>query len=279
MRTGTELATITGADEIGGDPACNWIQVTSPISQGSSGGPLVNSRGQVIGVNSAMIASRGAQNLNLAIASDSVQAAVVNQHALKSFQELPTTLAENAADTPQSSFTKQLARDLLSMTSDGGQRWGFGDPSIFKIAFQRPRGWTLADHQVHEQRRGDYVVSCSVWTSDKDNVVLEAADVPLALAKAMRDTVAIFPNAVVSSQTSFLFRGMPCSEITYVWPFTAGNEEQLTVQRGLIKHGQIIYVQLRVRGPKADDVFVHQCFRKAKPLFDEIFSSVRVMPE
>ncbi len=41
------------------------IQVTAPISQGNSGGPLVNEYGEVIGVNS-MTAS-GGQNLNFAI--------------------------------------------------------------------------------------------------------------------------------------------------------------------------------------------------------------------
>ncbi|HSO00343.1 MAG TPA: trypsin-like peptidase domain-containing protein, partial [Candidatus Nanopelagicales bacterium] len=43
------------------------LQITAPIAPGSSGGPLINTRGQVIGVIQATI--RGGQNLNLAVPS------------------------------------------------------------------------------------------------------------------------------------------------------------------------------------------------------------------
>ncbi len=50
----------------------NWIQFTAPISSGSSGGPLLNDKGLVIGVTTATYAS--AQNVNMAVrASDVVK--------------------------------------------------------------------------------------------------------------------------------------------------------------------------------------------------------------
>lgn len=42
-----------------------YIQITTPISSGNSGGPLVNSKGEVVGITSAGF--DGGQNLNLAI--------------------------------------------------------------------------------------------------------------------------------------------------------------------------------------------------------------------
>ncbi len=50
----------------------NWIQFSAPISSGNSGGPLLNMRGEVIGVTTASLNARDhgaavAQNLNLAV--------------------------------------------------------------------------------------------------------------------------------------------------------------------------------------------------------------------
>lgn len=46
-----------------------WIQMSTPISPGNSGGPIFNMRGEVVGVTTAAIGGMfmGAQNLNLAV--------------------------------------------------------------------------------------------------------------------------------------------------------------------------------------------------------------------
>lgn len=46
-----------------------WVQNTAPISPGNSGGPLVNSQGQVIGVNTLISTGANTQNLNFAISA------------------------------------------------------------------------------------------------------------------------------------------------------------------------------------------------------------------
>ena len=54
------------------DKSKEWIQFTAPISSGSSGGPLLNDQGKVIGVTTATYTS--AQNVNMAVrASDVVK--------------------------------------------------------------------------------------------------------------------------------------------------------------------------------------------------------------
>ena len=49
----------------------DYIQMTAPISPGSSGGPLVNEKGRVIGVNTAIVGyEANAQNLRKSDRSD-----------------------------------------------------------------------------------------------------------------------------------------------------------------------------------------------------------------
>ncbi|CAM9644684.1 unnamed protein product [Ascophyllum nodosum] len=58
----------------------NVIQTDVPLNPGNSGGPLVNSRGEVIGVNTAIIA--GAQNISFSVPMHSVEwvASQILQH-------------------------------------------------------------------------------------------------------------------------------------------------------------------------------------------------------
>lgn len=48
-----------------------WVQITAPISGGNSGGPLVNLRGEVVGLNTWGVV--GGQNLNFAISAEHIQ--------------------------------------------------------------------------------------------------------------------------------------------------------------------------------------------------------------
>lgn len=68
IRPSKELA------ELGMDVAGTWIQMTTQISPGNSGGPLVTTRGEVVGVNTMTLTA--GQNLNFAISCEDARAAV-----------------------------------------------------------------------------------------------------------------------------------------------------------------------------------------------------------
>lgn len=57
-------------DITGGYPIANVIQITAPINPGNSGGPLLNIRGQVIGITTAIIGE--AQGVGFAIPSNTI---------------------------------------------------------------------------------------------------------------------------------------------------------------------------------------------------------------
>jgi len=57
-------------DITGGYSIANVIQITAPLNPGNSGGPLLNSRGQVIGVTTAIVS--GSQGVSFAIPSNTI---------------------------------------------------------------------------------------------------------------------------------------------------------------------------------------------------------------
>ena len=63
------------------------IQISVPISPGSSGGPLFNMEGKVIGITSAGVVAEGAQNLNFAIPIDYVRPLLSSRSAPLSVSE------------------------------------------------------------------------------------------------------------------------------------------------------------------------------------------------
>jgi hypothetical protein len=88
------------------------LQVTAPISHGSSGGPLFNMSGQVIGINFMYL--EGGENLNFAIPVNDAKLLVEKRSAtLRSFPNEPDSATPNAkAETPsqKQSCNEQAAR-------------------------------------------------------------------------------------------------------------------------------------------------------------------------
>jgi S1-C subfamily serine protease len=60
-----------------------WIQMSTPISPGNSGGPVFNEKGDVMGVSTATIGRGFGQNLNLAVPVDVLKAMIKPSYPAK----------------------------------------------------------------------------------------------------------------------------------------------------------------------------------------------------
>lgn len=79
--SGTTTAGIVSARgrDIGSGPYDDFLQIDAPINQGNSGGPTFNAKGQVIGVNTAVLSPSGGNvGIGFAIPSNEVQKIVAD---------------------------------------------------------------------------------------------------------------------------------------------------------------------------------------------------------
>jgi len=87
-----------------------YLQVTAPISHGSSGGPLFNMSGEVVGITAAIL--EGGENLNFAIPINEAKRLLLNQSA--KLQNLPNEVPAPApgqgnSETRHASLAEQKA--------------------------------------------------------------------------------------------------------------------------------------------------------------------------
>ncbi|MGH7135165.1 MAG: S1C family serine protease, partial [Pirellulales bacterium] len=95
IRSGSDVSEILNgksdndvySNSLGYDLDATWLQVTAPISPGNSGGPLVNMRGEVLGLNTWSL--RSGQNLNFAISAQHIKTLLTSASANHPFAELP----------------------------------------------------------------------------------------------------------------------------------------------------------------------------------------------
>ena len=85
IREGTELKAF------GHEAEGTWLQTSTPISPGSSGGPLLNGIGEVLGANSGSLAT--AQNVNFAISAEDI-AKVIDEAMKNAKKDGPQALTK-----------------------------------------------------------------------------------------------------------------------------------------------------------------------------------------
>lgn len=162
-------------------PYNNWIQTDAAINPGNSGGPLVNLRGEVVGVNARVLS--GAENVGFAIPVD-VAVDVTNEiiaHGRVHRSDLGLTLQEMLAKTEDPGQLGVVIADVdpLSPSFKAGIRPGDillsvngvptnarfeeGLPAVRKLVADLPVGEAAALVLL----RGDETVTASVVTEEQ----------------------------------------------------------------------------------------------------------------
>ena len=97
---GKALSKIVGRNfqEMGYDPNSLWVQSTAPIANGSSGGPLVDMTGELVGLNT--FSFKQSQSLNFAISTVTV-ARLLREADRKKLTALDLLTPRNMAVAPQ----------------------------------------------------------------------------------------------------------------------------------------------------------------------------------
>jgi S1-C subfamily serine protease len=129
-----------------------WIQITAPISHGSSGGPVLNTFGEVIGIATAIFS--GGQNINRAVPSTLINAAIA---AMNADPERTTDQAVDAMDrdrVPNQSAARPQSHATRDNSQNSDQNWLF--------ITRGPRGSYYGFHRLEATQDG----SRRIWIAE-----------------------------------------------------------------------------------------------------------------
>jgi len=144
---------VSSIREVGAD---KLLQITAPISPGSSGGPVLNGNGEVIGVSAATF--RGGQNLNFAIPSNYLKTLLAKTGPAK-------PLAQAKGAKAQRSILADLGGRSVEGVIGGNFAW---NSQLYEIDGRY--SFTLRN-QLRESVKNVY---CMVVFYDRDGNALEA---------------------------------------------------------------------------------------------------------
>jgi len=106
IREGSELK------QFGTNLSGTWLQTSTPISPGSSGGPLLNFNGEVVGVNSSSL--EGSQNLNFAISCEQINRLVDVGKRIRLRKLELLTPVKDSQGVPRASSPKEIVIKIPS---------------------------------------------------------------------------------------------------------------------------------------------------------------------
>jgi len=155
-----------------------FLQITAPISPGSSGGPLFNMAGEVVGITTSHLI--GGQNLNFAIPIDDVKPMLPS--VVSSTRAFPNEV-EDDKDEP----SPKIKAEADPAKVQSAFVWGESGPAIFATAIdpltgKKSRKLSYAGVEVGERVEivgSDY--NCSFWACKEGGGVIALLKVTFTL--------------------------------------------------------------------------------------------------
>lgn len=145
------------------------IQITAPISKGSSGGPVINENGRVVGV--ATLSLTGGQNLNFAVTAEALQGLVVTARQAKrckplsaSWQKPDSRVSPNdewssaeIASVKHFLDATRLTKEALAICAKSQSPWRPGQPAVILDRAGNPIDRTGKPWLLSDQEKADFV--------------------------------------------------------------------------------------------------------------------------
>jgi S1-C subfamily serine protease len=139
-------------DALGYSPEMDWVQTSAAISGGNSGGPLVNMKGEMIGVNT--FTSSIGQNLNFAVARRKVVEVIEKR------SQFPMPLSQlprpTSSSVVSSALTQIFGAEIISPASGSFELSDAGDGEV-----RRYDGHTDAILDISASHDGKYLAVVS----------------------------------------------------------------------------------------------------------------------
>ncbi len=137
---------------LGYDTDIQWIQTTTPISPGNSGGPLVNAQGEVVGINTWQ--NRIGQNLNFSISISHLRDLISSAgHVVQSLSMLPPARHRDAADSDK---TLAVWKKLNRLKNELNGKMTASEKRIAAIAPADPRNPLKGYNARMKKKAGEY---------------------------------------------------------------------------------------------------------------------------
>ena len=224
----------------------DYIQITAPISSGSSGGALINEQGRLIGITTATHAASDAQNINLAVPI--YHMAELSDTTLKSFPlsgNPPIDYGASISFNSSLSVTKG-GSGTVNITCDPGSHPYPDDVSVYFEPANEAiataewgdwNGWTLPLY-VYGESVGTTTIVVSLL--DKDDNVLAEKTLTVTVTETKKD----YGASITFNSTLSVTKGgsntvnITCTPGSYPYPddvsvyFEPANEAIATAEWG-----------------------------------------------